>query len=79
MQWHPRTTGPAQKPGRARTALTSCWRLVLSPVEHADFGWLKPTAANLVTLRVNVPAGLHEVRLPAGATVDWAASAARTR
>src|SRR5262249_54819364 len=54
-------------------------RLVLSPVEHADFGWLKPTAANLVTLRVNVPAGLHEVRLPAGATVDWAAGAVRTR
>jgi len=54
-------------------------RLVLSPVEHADFGWLKPTAANLVTLRVKVPAGLHEVRLPAGATVDWAAGAVRTR
>jgi hypothetical protein len=52
-------------------------RLALSPAERADFGWLKPTAANLATLRVSVPAGLHEVRLPAGATVAWAAGATR--
>jgi hypothetical protein len=31
-----------------------------------DFGWLKPTPANLAMLRVKVPAGLHEVQLPAG-------------
>ena len=54
-------------------------RLVLSSAEHADFGWLKPTAANLAMLRVNVPAGVHEVRLPAGATVAWAAGAVRPR
>jgi hypothetical protein len=30
-----------------------------------DFGWLKPTPANLAMLRVKVPAGMHEVRLPA--------------
>jgi hypothetical protein len=54
-------------------------RLVLGPVEHADIGWLKPTAANLATLRVTVPAGLHEVRLPAGATIAWAAGTVRNR
>jgi hypothetical protein len=54
-------------------------RLVLSPTGHSDFGWLKPTAANLATLQVNVPAGLRQVRLPVGATVAWAASTARTR
>jgi len=52
-------------------------RLVLSPKERADFGWLKPTAANLATLRVTVPAGLREVRLPAGATFMWAGSPRR--
>jgi hypothetical protein len=31
-----------------------------------DFGWLKPAPANLAMLRVKVPAGLHEVLLPAG-------------
>ena len=31
-----------------------------------DFGWLKLTPANLAMLRVKVPAGLHEVLLPAG-------------
>lgn len=31
-----------------------------------NFGWLKPTPANLAMLRVKVPAGLHEVQLPAG-------------
>lgn len=31
-----------------------------------DFSWLKPTAANLAMLRVTVPAGMHEVQLPAG-------------
>ena len=54
-------------------------RLVLSPAEHADFGWLEPTAANLAALRVPVPAGLHEVRLPARATVAWAAGSPRAR
>jgi hypothetical protein len=54
-------------------------RLVLSPAEHTDFGWLKPTPANLATLRVTVPAGLREVRLPAGATVAWAVGAGRNR
>ena len=48
-------------------------RLVLSSAgEHADYAWLKPTEANLANVRVRVPAGLREVRLPAGAvlTVD---------
>jgi hypothetical protein len=31
-----------------------------------NFVWLKPTPANLAMLRVKVPAGLHEVQLPAG-------------
>jgi hypothetical protein len=54
-------------------------RLVLGRDDgSADFGWLKPTRANLATLRVHVPAGLHEVRLPAGAMLMWAAGAART-
>lgn len=34
--------------------------------KSTDFSWLKPTAANLAMLRVNVPAGTHEVQLPAG-------------
>jgi hypothetical protein len=54
-------------------------RLVLGRGDgSADFGWLKPTGANLATLRVHVPAGLHEVRLPVGAMLIWAAGAART-
>jgi hypothetical protein len=52
-------------------------RLALSPQERADFGWLKPTAANLAALRVTVPAGLHQVRLPAHATLMWAVLRAR--
>lgn len=54
-------------------------RLVLSPRERADFGWLKPTTANLATLRVTVPAGLHQVRLPAHARLMWAAEFADRR
>jgi hypothetical protein len=46
-------------------------RLTLGPQAWASFGWLKPTAANLSTLRVKVPAGLREVRLPAGASFGW--------
>jgi hypothetical protein len=53
-------------------------RLTLSPGERADFGWLKPTAANLATLIVKIPAGLREVRLPAGATLWWEAHFPRT-
>lgn len=35
-----------------------------------DFSWLQPTAANLALLRVNVPAGTHEVRLPVGTVLS---------
>lgn len=54
-------------------------RLVLSPEKRADFGWLKPTATNLAMLRVKVPAGLREVRLPADATLAWEVVFVRTR
>jgi hypothetical protein len=42
------------------------------PFYAADFSWLHPTPANLRALRVSVPAGIREVRLPAGrALVIW--------
>ena len=36
------------------------------PFYAADFSWLHPTPANLRALRVSVPAGIPEARLPAG-------------
>lgn len=49
-------------------------RLALGPGEGTtDFGWLRPTPANLALLTVKIPAGFHEVRLPAGTTLIWAA------
>jgi len=53
-------------------------RLTLSPVlsdgsGSFDFGWLKPTEANLANVQVTIPAGAQEVRLPAGFRLLWAA------
>jgi hypothetical protein len=42
-------------------------RLALSHAGRTDFGWLKPTPANLSLLRVKVQAGLRNVQLPPGA------------
>jgi hypothetical protein len=39
------------------------------PFYAADFSWLHPTPANLRALRVSVPAGTREVRLPAGLVI----------
>jgi hypothetical protein len=48
-------------------------RLTLGPQGGtADFDWLAPTGANLARLRVRVPAGLHEVQLPARSLLLWA-------
>ncbi|HEY3954615.1 MAG TPA: hypothetical protein VGM53_14675 [Streptosporangiaceae bacterium] len=55
-------------------------RLMLAPGGGSDeFGWLKPTKANLARLRVKIPAGSREVRLPANATSFWEVVPARTR
>lgn len=41
----------------------SGWKI---PGKTINFSWLKPTPANQAMLSVKVPAGLHEVQLPAG-------------
>jgi hypothetical protein len=47
-------------------------RLTLSHAEQTDFGWLKPTPANLSLLQVKVPAGFRNVQVPPGAALVWA-------
>ncbi len=47
-------------------------RLTLSHAEQTDFGWLKPTPANLSLLQVKVPAGFRNVQVPPGAHLFWA-------
>ena len=46
-------------------------RLALSHAEQTDFGWLKPTPANLSLLQVKVPAGFRNVQVPPGAQLFW--------
>ena len=47
-------------------------RVLRTGLYVADFSWLHPTPANLMALRVSVPAGMREVRLPAGfVIVTW--------
>ena len=50
-------------------------RLALSHAEQTDFGWLKPTPANLALLRVKVPAGFRNVQIPPNAGLFWASIA----
>ena len=46
-------------------------RLTLSQAEQTDFGWLKPTPANLSLLQVKVPARFHNVQVSPGAQLFW--------
>lgn len=46
-------------------------RLALSHAEQTDFGWLKPTPANLSLLQVKVPPGFRNVQLPPDAVLFW--------
>jgi hypothetical protein len=45
------------------------WAHRKMPFYAVDFSWLPPTPANLRALRVSVPAGMREVRLPAGLVI----------
>jgi hypothetical protein len=47
-------------------------RLTLDPQDPTfDYGWLKPTSANLRLLQVRIPAGSHHVPIPTPNIVYW--------
>ena len=57
--------------GRAEAEDLLQVRLAVSHAEQTDFGWLKPTPANLSLLQVKVPAGFRNVQVPPRAQLFW--------